>query len=68
VGLAIVVKDGASSDQVCLDTATTSITASAESRQVGLDTEVKTEGEPDTGGSVDTVVTSDDSGETCTSI
>jgi len=42
VRLVIAVKDGADSDQVFLDTATTSSTAAAESRQVGLDTEVKT--------------------------
>jgi hypothetical protein len=49
VGLVIVAKDGAGSDQVCLDTATTSSTTTVENRQVGLTTVVKVVDETGTG-------------------
>ena len=68
MGLVIAVKDGADSDQVFLDTATTSSTAAAESRQVGLATAVKAADEAGNGRGVDTVATQDAAGETCTPI
>ena len=68
VGLVIAAKDGAGSDQVCLDTATTSSTAAAENMHVGLATAVKAADEAGKGRSVDTVATQDAAGETCTPI
>jgi len=68
VGVIIEANDGAGSDQVCLDTPTTSSTAAAESRQVGLDTAVKAADEAGNGRGVDTVATQDAAGETCTPI
>ena len=47
---------------------TTSSTATAESRQVGLDTTVKAADEAGNGRGVDTVATQDAAGETCTPI
>jgi len=66
VGVIIEANDGAGSDQVCLDTPTTSSTAVAESRQVGLATAVKTVDEAGKRSDVDTVATQDAAGETCT--
>jgi len=68
VGLVITAKDGVDSDQVCLDTETTSSTVVVENRQVGLATVVKTTDEADKGRGVDTVATQDTAGETCTPI
>jgi hypothetical protein len=56
------------SDQVCLDTETTSSTAAAERRQVGLATAVKAADEAGKGRGMDTVATQDATGETCTPI
>ena len=66
VGVIIEANDGAVSDQVCLDTPTTSSTAAAERRQVGLATAVKAADEPGKRPCVDTVATQDAAGETCT--
>jgi hypothetical protein len=66
VGVIIEANDGAGSDQVCLDTPTTSSTAAAESRQVGLATVVKAADEPGKRPCVDTVATQDAADETCT--
>jgi hypothetical protein len=68
VVLVITGKDGVDIDQVYLDSATTSSTATTENRQVGLTTVVKTTVETDTGVGVDTVTTSDADGETYTTI
>jgi hypothetical protein len=68
VGFVIAAKDGAGSDQVCLDTVTTSSIAAVENRQVGLTTTVKAAVETGTEGGVDTVGTVHAAGETSTPI